>query len=204
MRNISTTATNHAYIEILADISLASYPIFAQFPEKHFNINGSGHKITDINTVGNDYNAGLFIGLHTDDYVKDLTIEGKVSGGGAVGGLASRLTLRNSAVLSNIDVYMLITAKSTSSLTVGGIAGVLEGMTAGSKAISECAFKGTIETSSTSTSTTNMSIGGIMGQLWNGGGANDFTFMVQKCLADAVYKINNRQNLHLGGILGEA
>ena len=107
IRNIPTEMAEHIYLELADDISLATFPLFAPIPTKHFNIDGKGHAITGINIASGTSSAGLFLDLHTNDYIKDLILEGRVacshSGSITCGGFCSRLTMRNNAVVSNVE-----------------------------------------------------------------------------------------------------
>jgi len=205
LRNIPTSVSEHVYIEITNDISLAMFPLFAPIPTKHFNIDGKSHAITGINISSGTSMAGLFLDLHSDDYIKNIVLEGRVScnnsGTITCGGVCNRLTLRSNAVVSNVECHMSLSFSAGSGLTAGGLFGVVEITGAGSRAISECAFKGTMEAGSSNTGTTfSMIVAGIVGQLWNAGGANDYTFMIDRCFTHISYRINSRINLHLSGI----
>ncbi len=210
LRDIVTSVSDFKYIELGADIDLSVYAIFTPIAEKHFNIDGKGHLITGINIAATGYEAGLFLILSVNAYIKDLTIEGEISvnAGGSLsaGALCGHLYLLTDAVISNVEAYFTLSFSTSSRPTVGGLIGVINPDGRGNSAISECAFKGTMVVSSSSTSTstsTLMVIGGLFGQLYSGNPNEEDMFLIDKCITEVNYRINCRLNMRMGGIFGD-
>jgi hypothetical protein len=208
LRNITTSTSDYKYIEIGADISLSTYVSFVPIPEKHFNIDGRGHSITDIKIIAGTNEVGLFARLYSNEYIKDLTIEGDLavnfSNSVTSGAFCGRLYLMSNAIISNVDAYFTLIISTTSGLTVGGLAGVIEISGRSNSGIIECAFKGTIDAASTNSGTSfAMTIGGMVGQVYNSNPNPDDILLIDKCFSNVNYRVNNRMNMRMGGILGD-
>lgn len=116
---------------------------------------GNNNSIT-LN-ISSTENAGLFKSISSAT-IKDLTIDGSVSGVGFVGGIAA---IASNPQISSITNKATVTATASGNIAcVGGIIGYAD-FSSGSPSITKCENEGTLALSS---SAKKASIGGIIGQ----------------------------------------
>ena len=188
LRSIQATdVASAAYVELGADINLSRLPNFTPISSRFLNIDGKGHKITNVSVsasgTGSSINTGLFNTLHCTEYIKNLVIEGMVTsritggtGNGRAGLLAATLRTAgpngNVVIFENIECYGSVDVSgqgsSTISVLAGGLAGQLNVESNHKASIHKCFFRGAVQSFVANTSTTagpNIVFGGIVGRI---------------------------------------
>lgn len=127
------------YFVLTADINLSGRsisPIGTQLYPFKGHVDGKGFSITNISIIASQDYAGLFGAISSDASIKDITINGDISGQSNVGGLVGL----NQGVVSNCVSFASVKCADDSSLiNVGGICGSNENI------ISDCYNNGTVQ-----------------------------------------------------------
>lgn len=206
LRNIGSDVWAPHWIELAEDISLAMFPAFTPIPMRYFNIDGKGHKITNVSI---NAGTGLFETLRTWD-TKNIRIEGTIIHasswlGDHIGFLCSVLELHtlngSGGSTSNIQCFGSITARLPNNIALHGIGGCF-GLVRTSNAatalpgiVTDCAFYGMIDYTVAFSLTTQPSgtnargAGGITGIIdTDGSGRRGVT--ISRCVVVATFRIN--------------
>jgi hypothetical protein len=174
-----------AFIEFGADINLGMFPNFTPIPSRFFNIDGKGHKITNVSMsmsgASFGLNVGLFQTLNCTEYVKNIVIEGIASlrvtgtGSGSIGLLASNIRTagtNSTVVIENIEAYGSIdlgSQGSTTGIIAGGAIASLINVESNHRAtVRNCFFHGVMQCTVANTATTTgptLVLGGLVGRI---------------------------------------
>ena len=171
---------------LMADIDLGNVEwtpigLSTRFEEYSGTFDGNNKKITGLLITGNANNVGLF-GTVADGVIKNLEVEGSVTGGSNVGGIVGEAKGYSgkketiTGCTSNVTVVGVY--------AVGGIAGYISSCN-----VTYCRNLGNV--TSTSADTVNSHAGGIVGKIYSN---TNITNCYNEGLITAVY--------HAGGIVG--
>lgn len=220
IRNLPhASAADVGFIELGADINLAMYESFVPIVGRFLNIDGKGHKITDISIATSNANGGLFATLNSVEYIKNIVLEGVVhhnlttTGINDVGMLATNISAAGNnsrLMIENVEIYgsiesIIANTSATGVTSIGGFCGQITPNN-NSVIMSKCSFKGRIQTTLLNTSNTaglNARIGGLVGQV-------NFSFnpvvTFDACIAEIELFVGGSNGLRTGtygGMLGD-